>query len=114
MRKQTFQNDTLKDLLKDKNEYVKKGRELSNEIEELEEERNKAGMKVQKLKDKVMPIMEDEIEPELNLGEFEDIESVEINDDGEVVINIVDQVERFKQRYKQQQKDDDEEDDEQS
>lgn len=69
-----------------------------DEIEKHEKERNKIALKVQKIKDKLNPITEKLIEGEL--GDFEVVTNVKLSsEEGMVDIEIVDQVEQFKEAY---------------
>lgn len=68
-----------------------------DEKEKLEKERNKIALKIQKIKDKVIPLIKKEVAPQI--GEYEDIESSEIIND-EVVIKTFDRLEEFKKSFK--------------
>ena len=89
-------NKELSSLLGKKNEFVLQGREFSKQIEKLEAERNKCGLQIQKLKDKIVPIVKKEVDGKL--GEFEDITTVELYG-SDVIINTYDVVEDFKKNY---------------
>jgi hypothetical protein len=102
MREETFDHNKIKGLVEEKKDLVTKGRVLSQEIEEKQEELKKLGMKVQKVKDKLIPAVEKDIEPDIDLDEFEEIYSIDLNEDGEVVVNVNDRVEEFKQSYRDQ------------
>ncbi len=68
---------------------------LLKQKEELERERNKIALKVQKIKDKVIPIIQKELKPLLK--EFEDIEAAKTKD-GKVIVTTFNRVEDFKKR----------------
>lgn len=91
-----IQSKELSSLLAKKNEFVTEGRELSKKIEALESERNKCGLQIQKMKDKIIPLVKKLTDGKL--GEFEDITTVETFG-SDVVINTYDVVEDFKKQY---------------
>lgn len=64
-------------------------------IEELENKRNKIGLKIQKLKDLIIPITQKIAKPLLE-DEFEDLGDVRI-ENGEVVVEIISHLENWKQ-----------------
>ena len=107
MRTIKIENQEIKDLIVKKGEVVTRGREISQQKEDLETELNKAGLQVNKLNDKLIPLVEG---LGIELGEFEQIESVKIENE-ELVVNIFDQVEEYKiaireeKAKKQQEKD---------
>lgn len=94
----TFKDDKLKKLLEEKGVLVTEGRELTRRIEELEKERAKIGLKIQKVKDKIAPIVDAKINPQLD--EFEDIETVEIKD-GMILVRKFSQLEEFKKAWRE-------------
>lgn len=63
-------------------------------IEELENKRNKIGLKIQKIKDQIIPITQKVAKPLLE-DEFEDFSDVRL-EDGEVVIEIFSHLEDWK------------------
>lgn len=70
---------------------------LRDTKEKLERERNKIALKVQKIKDKVVPMIQKSVMP--HLKEFDDIEKAEIVDD-EVVVTLFNRLEEFKKQFK--------------
>jgi uncharacterized coiled-coil DUF342 family protein len=92
-----IKNATLKGLLEKKDELVTEARGISKKIEELETERRKIGLQVQKVKDKVIPIVRKETDALLQ--EFEEVSTVEVKD-GEIVVTTVNVLEDFKRDYK--------------
>ena len=92
----TINNEKLKTLLKKKGDLITEGRKITEEISKLEEERNKLGLKVQKLKDQIVPIVMDETKGKL--AEFEEIENVELKD-GEIEVRTYDAIEEYKKHY---------------
>lgn len=91
-------NNTLKKLLEEKEELVKQGRELTVQIEKLEKERAKIGLQIQKKKDKIIPLVDKEVRP--NLVEYEDIETV-VLEKGEIKVTVFNHLEEFKKAYKE-------------
>lgn len=89
-------NAKLVVLLKQKDLLVTQGRKLTIEIEKLEKERAKVGMQIQKVKDRVLPIVDKEVKPKL--GEYEDIETVALVN-GEIEVKIFNHLEEFKKAY---------------
>lgn len=71
--------------------------QLLKEIEGHERDRNKIALKVQKLKDKMIPILKKEVQP--LLGEYEDTETVKAKD-GKVLVTVFSYLEDFKKRFK--------------
>lgn len=70
---------------------------LMKEREEKERERNKIALKVQKIKDRVVPLIQKEVKPLLK--EYEDIETARTKN-GKVVINTFNHLEEFKRKFK--------------
>ena len=70
---------------------------LLKEKEGKERERNKVALKVQKIKDKCIPIIQKEVKP--LLGEYDDIETAKTKD-GKVVINTFNHLEDFKSKFR--------------
>jgi len=88
----------LSGLLIIKDNLVKEGRSLSAEIEKLESKRNKCGMQIQKVKDKIIPLAQELIKP---LEEFHMLTQVNLDKKGKIVLSYVDQIEEFKKQLKQ-------------
>ena len=65
--------------------------------EELERERNKLFLKVQKIKDRIIPIIQKTVKPLLK--EYDDIETAKTKD-GKVVIATFNHLEDFKRKFK--------------
>jgi septation ring formation regulator EzrA len=66
--------------------------------EALERERNKVALKIQKIKDKVVPIIQKEVKPLLT-DPYDDIETAKLKD-GMVVIETFNHVEDFKKKFR--------------
>jgi predicted nucleic acid-binding Zn-ribbon protein len=71
--------------------------DLMKKREELERDRNKIFLKVQKIKDKVVPMIQKHVKPLLK--EFDDIETAKTKD-GLVVINTFNHLEDFKSKFR--------------
>ncbi len=80
---------------------------LLKEKEGLERDRNKIALKVQKLKDKLVPIIQKEVKPmlqakrieEIDMGKYDDIETAKAKD-GKVVINTFNHLEEYKKKFR--------------
>lgn len=72
---------------------------LMTEREKLERERNKIALKVQKIKDKIIPLIRKEVKPLLK-DPFDDIETAQIKED-KVVVDTFNHIEEFKKKFKQ-------------
>jgi hypothetical protein len=70
--------------------------ELLKKIEGLERDRNKVALKVQKIKDKVIPIIQKEVKP--LLGEYDDIETAKTKD-GKVMVETFNHLVEFKKKF---------------
>lgn len=71
--------------------------DLIKQREVLERERNKVALKVQKIKDKAVPLIRKEVKP--LLGEYDDIETAKTKG-GKVVIVTFNHLEDFKSKFK--------------
>lgn len=71
---------------------------LLKQKETLERDRNKIALKIQKIKDKIVPIIQKECKPLLK-NEFDDIETASIKDD-KIVIKTFNHVEDFKSKFR--------------
>ena len=70
---------------------------LMDKREKLERERNKVALKVQKIKDRVIPLIKKEVKP--LLAEYDDIETAKTKD-GKVVIATFNHLEDFKKKFR--------------
>lgn len=94
----TKQDKKIAELVK---EYKGLAVDINNKVDEItekEEERNKIALQIQKIKDKLAPLTEKITEGEI--GEFETITNVQVNDNGDIEIDIADAVEEFKIAFK--------------
>ncbi len=78
-------------------ELEKTHKDLLKLKEEKEQERNKIALKIQKIKDRVVPIIKKHVTPLLK--EYEDIQTAEIKK-GEVVVSVYSALDEWKQAYK--------------
>jgi len=78
-----------------------KHKDLMAKKEKLERDRNKIALKVQKIKDRVVPIIQKEVKPKLE--EFEDIETAEL-EGSEVVVKTFSYLEEWKKAYRDKNK----------
>lgn len=77
-----------------KNEHL----QLLKNKEKLERDRNKVALKIQKIKDKVVPIIQKEMKP-LMETEFDDIETATVKGD-KLVIKTFNHLEDFKSKFR--------------
>lgn len=71
------------------------------EREQLERDRNKIALKIQKIKDRVIPLIQKECKP--LLGEYDDIETATVKN-GTVVISTFNHMEDWKRKFKARQR----------
>jgi hypothetical protein len=92
--------------LKDK--LVMEGRDLTKQIEDLEEARNKVGLQIQKLKDKIIPVAEELVKPvmeefDMLTRTFPEVDK-DGNQTGKVIMEYIDQVEDFREALREKMK----------
>lgn len=87
-------------LLKEKDVLVTEGRAISKDIEKLENDRRKVGLQIQKVKDKILPMVDELMKDKLQ--GFEEITTVDIKSEDEVEILVTNVVEDFKKAYIEQ------------
>lgn len=87
-----------KDLMQRKLDLVEKNRELYSDYEKIEKEMNKNNTEIQKVKDKAVPIIEEELKKH-DLGEFE-IFTQSLVEDGVLKVGVIDLVEEMKSKVK--------------
>lgn len=97
-----YNNEKVLNLLIEKGEIVKKGRELQVKIEEAEktlkeksEEQNKLADQANTKSEKIMKIIKKEVIS--TLGEFETVRKIEIVD-GAIELEVIDLVEELKSK----------------
>jgi predicted nucleic acid-binding Zn-ribbon protein len=80
---------------------------LMKEKEEKERDRNKIALKVQKLKDKLVPIVQREVKPilqqvrmvQVDMGKYDDIETAKAKD-GKVVISTFNHLDEYRRKFR--------------
>ena len=95
-REVELQNAKVHKLLEEKAKLVDEGKSYQKEVDELQKKQRKVGLKLNKVKKKVIPLVA-EISSELAIGQFEAPMNVSIID-GKDILTIVDKVEDFKKR----------------
>jgi len=98
-----FDDKELMSELEAKNKEVEKGRKLNRKIQEFQNQLNQVGHKVQQYKDKIVPMFNERIKPQIELGEFEEVTQVE-KKNGKVVVTVVDRIEEYKKMYREDKK----------
>lgn len=88
-----IEDDKLKALLEKKDEAVADGKKQYAAVEREQNKLNKCGLKIQKMKDKIIPLVNAQ---EFEKTEFEEIQSVSI-EDGKIVMTVFDLVEEYKE-----------------
>lgn len=106
-REAELKGDKLLKLLTKKEELVGEGRKFQVDIEGLQKEQRKVGLKLNKVKEKVIPLIEKESE-KLDIEQFEIPSSVNIKD-GKAILTILDQIADYKFRILEQLEKKDEE-----
>ena len=77
----------------------KEHEDLMKKREELERDRNKVALKVQKIKDRVVPLIQKEVKPMLK-EEFDDIETAKVKD-GKLVISTFNHRKDWEVKFRQ-------------
>lgn len=98
MRYVVVQDEKLKALLEQKKSLIDEGKLLEEEARKIDEKRSKIILKVGRLDSKAQVILKNYTTE--TLGEFETYGELK-NVDGELHMEIIDQVEKFKETYKQ-------------
>jgi len=98
IKKLVINDVELKELLEEKGKSINEGRELSNKIEEMKVELQKIGYVVDKLKEKIKPLVESH-KNKSGYDIYDIATNVEVSDKGEVVVDIVNVIEDFKEQY---------------
>lgn len=81
-------------------EEVKIYEDLKKQKSEKELERNKVALKVQKIKDRAIPIIQKEAKP--HLGEYDDIETAKVKGDT-IVVNTFNHLDDWKAKFNKQE-----------
>lgn len=94
MRTLEFTDKKVIKALEEKGKLINRGREISGQIEDLQTELNKIGLKVQKIKDDTVLPFAKEIKK--GLGKYEDLETLNLVH-GKIVVNVFDYLEKYKE-----------------
>ena len=89
------QDEKVAKLLIEKTGLIKDGRAISEDIEKLENDRNKVALRVQKIKDKIIPFAK-KIKKD-QLGRYEDIQSIDLLGE-DIVLTTFDYIEEYKKQ----------------
>lgn len=92
MRNIKLEDKELKKLLFERGNIVGKARKITKEIEKLQQEQQKMGYKMDRLKDKIKPIIDSR---NIELDEFEVISRIYLEKE-EPMVEIVNQIEEYK------------------
>lgn len=93
-------DEKLKQILKERAKVFTELGKVNQDIVELDKERTKLGYKMNKLKEKTEPIIEQQ---NFNLNEFEIITQVYLNEKGEAEVEIVDRIEELKEQIRKKE-----------
>lgn len=96
----TFEDKKLAKLLADRKQIADEMNAITDQITELESERNKKALKLQKFKEKIMEYVKKNITPQMELTEFEEIAEIKIIPSG-VEVTKLDRLEEFKKMYRE-------------
>lgn len=97
-RKVIVEDKKLVQFLKKKQEAVDAGRKQYKIVDKEQKKLNKLGLKIQQVKDKMVPHVK---KLDIELDEFEDITSIELLN-GKAVVVITDAIENYKKAYLEQ------------
>lgn len=93
MRTIDIKGKGLVELLEKQAVIANEQHEINKKLIELDKERTKNGYKVQKIRDKMKPII-DAIIPTVELGEFEMVTNISL-EEGQPKMTIIDQLEEY-------------------
>lgn len=88
---------TIEKLAEIPKDLEKTHRDLMKVKEQKEQERNKIALKVQKIKDRMVPIIKKHVTP--HLEQYEDIQTAEIKK-GEVVVSVYNALDEWKEAHR--------------
>ena len=92
------QDEKVAKLLIEKTGLIKDGRAISEDIEKLENDRNKVALRVQKIKDKIIPFAK-KIKKD-QLGRYEDIQSIDLVGE-DIVLTTFDYISEYKKQLEE-------------
>lgn len=95
MRTLIIKDDKLKEILKERGLIYKQIGDINEQLAELDKERTKLGYKMDKLKDKTKVIVDKE---KIEVGPYEIITRIYINDNRENEVEILDKIEEYKKQ----------------
>ena len=95
LRHYKFEDEKIFKLLEKKKKLLDGGKKSIEELTRLNTEVEKVNNKIQKIKDQLNPLVK-EREEEMDIGEFEVVATVEI-EDNKINVTIVDEIEGYKQ-----------------
>jgi len=95
MRTIELRDKKVEKALAEKARLIEAGREISQQIEDLQTEQNKIGLKVQKIKDDIVLPFAKELKK--TLGKYEDLETLKLVH-GKIVVEVFDYIERYKEQ----------------
>jgi hypothetical protein len=93
-RTYTFKNDEIVSLMGEKDTLMEYFKKQTAKIEKLQKELGDKSQELQVLKDKMRPIVDEYVLDQLD--EFELVTKLDVKD-GEIVVEIVDEIESFKE-----------------
>lgn len=104
MRQITLQDDKLKKILAERGKVLTEARNLTKQIEKLQKEQAKLGYKMDRLKEKTMPLMEAH---KIDTTEFEVVSRVFLSEKTkEVTVEVVDQIDEYKKFLREKKNED--------
>ena len=101
MRIIKIENSKLAKILEERGVIFREIGKINEELVKLDKERTKLGYKMDRLKEKTAPIV-DGLVPSFELGEFEIVSRVYLNQEQYPEAEIVDVVELYKEDYRKQ------------
>jgi len=103
MRLIKVDDNKLAKILEERGVIYKQIAEINEQLSKLDKERTKLGYKMDKLKEKTTPVIE-KLTPTFELGEFEIISRVYLNQEQYPEVEIVDVVELYKEDFRKKNK----------
>ena len=98
MREINIKSEEIKGLIIQKGAIVVEGRKLNEQLDKTKVDLNNCGLEINKLNAVLIPLVK---ELNIELAEFERIESIELAED-ELVVKIYDALEEFKVAFNEQ------------
>lgn len=105
MRYKVIKNEKVQKLIEKKQVLVDEVKELQEKIEKMERERDKVALRISRINDRALPLIEKHKE-EMELDEFEEHNRLYLDEKTkELRLEIINRVEEFKETYKKQKQD---------